>query len=181
MRFPPTTRKLLGAAAAVVSMAGLCGCVTVGTPRQPVPLQNPAIQTQEFEADKTVTMNSVMSVLQDLGYLLKTADKDAGLITASSPAHRPGKILSPNLVINGELIVTTTQAHATAVVEEARPGVTAVRLNFMVSAHSEGQTVSTTREDQVLDAQTYRMVFDRIKQAIAARTIARGPPQKEDG
>lgn len=168
MRFP-TTRKRLCAAQAVVSMAWLCGCMTIGTPRQPVPLQNPAIQTQEFAADKTVTMSSVMSVLQDLGYILKSADKDVGLITASSPARRPGKILSPNLVINGEPIVTTTQAHATAVVEEARPGVAAVRLNFVVSAHSEGRAVSTTREDQVLDAATYRMVFDRIKEAIAVR------------
>jgi hypothetical protein len=169
MRFPPSTRKLLCAVPVIASMAWLCGCMTIGTPRQPVPLQNPAIQTQEFEADKTVTLNSVMSVLQDLGYILKTADKEVGLITASSPAHRPGKILSPNLVINGEPIVTTTQAHATAVVEETRPGVTAVRLNFVVSAHSEGRTVSTTREDQVLDAATYRMVFDRIKEAIAVR------------
>lgn len=176
MRFSLTTRKLLHAASAVVLSAGLCSCITVGTPTQPVPLQNPVVQTQEFQADKMVTMNSVMSVLQDLGYVLKTADKEVGLITASSPARRPGKLLSPSLIVNGEPIVTTTQAHATAVIEEARPGVIAVRLNFVVSAHSEGQNVSSTRDDQVLDAETYRMVFDKIREAISVRTTARGTP-----
>jgi hypothetical protein len=181
MRFPPAKRKLLRTAWAVVSTAWLCGCITVGTPRQPVPLQNPVIQTHEFDAEKTVTMNSVMSVLQDLGYILNTADKEVGLITASSPARRPGKFLSPSLIINGEPVVSTTQAHATAVIEETRPGVTSVRLNFVVSAHTEGQNVSTTRDDQVLDAETYRTVFDKIEEAISVRTSARAaaqPPQR---
>lgn len=173
MRFPPTTRKLLQAASAVVSIAGLCGCISINTPRLPTPLQNPVVQTQRFEADKTVTMNAVMSVLQDLGYILKTADKETGLITASSPARKPGKLVSPSLIINGEPIVSTTQAHATAVIEEARPGVSAIRLNFVVSSHSENNSLSTTRDDQVVDAETYRMVFDKIKEAIGVRTTAR--------
>jgi hypothetical protein len=177
MRFAPTTRKLLHAASTVVAMASLCGCITVGTPQQPVPLQNPVMQTHEFEADKTMTMNSVMSVIQDLGYVLKSADKDVGLITAASPAHAPGKFLTPRLIVNGEPIVSTTQAHATAVVEEVRPGVTSVRLNFVVSRYSDGNEFSTTREDQVLDAETYRTVFDRIQEAISARLNSRAEVQ----
>lgn len=172
MRFPPTTKKLLHAVSAFVTLAWLCGCITIGTPRQPVPLENPVMQTQEFEAEKTLAMSSVMSVLQDLGYVLESADKDVGLITASSPARNPGKLLTPRLIVNGEPIVSTTQAHATAVIEEVRPGVTSVRLNFVVSRHSDGENFSTTRDDQVLDAETYRTIFDKIKEAVAARASA---------
>jgi hypothetical protein len=178
MRSYPTTKKLLHATPAVVAIAWLCGCVSIGTPRQPLPLQNPVIQTHEFQADKTLTMNSVMSVLQDLGYILKSADDDVGLITATSPARRPGKFLSPSLIVNGEPIVSTTQAHATAVVEEVRPGATLVRLNFLVTSHSEGKSVSTTRDEQVLDAETYRTVFGKIKEAISERMSARTAAQK---
>jgi hypothetical protein len=123
-------------------------------------------------------MNSVMSVLQDLGYILENADKDVGLITATSPARSPGKLLTPHLIVNGEPIVSTTQARATAVVEEVRPGVTSVRLNFVVSRYSEGNNFSTTRDDQVLDAETYRTVFDKVNGAISARASSRAGEQK---
>ena len=178
MRVSPMTRKLLHAVSTVVATTWLSGCITVGTPRQPVPLQNPVMQTQEFEADKSVTLNSVMSVLQDIGYILESVDDDVGLITASSPARRPGKFLSPQLIVNGEPVVSTTQAHATAVVEEVRPGVTSVRLNFVVSKHSEGSNFSTTRDDHVLDAETYRTIFGKIKEAIFMRVGARAAAQK---
>lgn len=172
MRYLLTTRKLSRAASAVVAIAGLCGCLVIGTPRQPVPLENPVVQTHEFEADKSATMSSVMSVLQDLGYILKTADKETGFITASSPARSPGKLISPRLIVNGEPIVSTTQAHATAVIEEVRSGVTSVRLNFVVSSYSDGKDISTTRDEHVLDAETYRTVFGKIKEAISTRTSA---------
>ncbi|MET0534942.1 MAG: hypothetical protein ABW171_12010 [Steroidobacter sp.] len=171
MQFHSTTKRWLQAVSTLVAMAALGGCISVGTPTQPLPLQDPAIQTHEFEADKTLTMSAVMSVLQDLGYILEKADKDVGFITASSPARRPGGMLSPQLMVMGEPIVTTTQAHATAVIESARPGFTSVRLNLLVSSHSEGQSVSTTRDEHVLDAETYRTIFKKIDEAIAARAV----------
>ena len=178
MRISPMTRKPLRALLTVVATTSLSGCITIGTPSQPVPLQNPVMQTQEFDADKSVTLNSVMSVLQDFGYILETVDDNLGLITASSPARRPGKFLSPQLMINGEPVVSTTQAHATAVVEEVRPGVTSVRLNFVVSKYSEGSNFSTSRDEQVLDAETYRTIFGKIKEAIFMRAGARAAAQK---
>jgi hypothetical protein len=143
-----------------------------------VPLQNPAIQTHEFEAEKMLVMSSIMSVLQDLGYILESADQQMGLITASSPARRPGKLLSPSLIVNGEPIVSTTQARATAVIEELRPGIAAVRLNFVVSTYSENQTVSSKRDEQVLDADTYAQAFARIQAAIDVRRGVGAPPAR---
>lgn len=177
MRAHEMTRKILRAAAVIVSMVWIGGCISVGTPTQPLPLPDPAIQKHEFEADKMTAMQSVMSVFQDLGYVLETADQQMGLITASSPARRPGKLLSPSLIVNGEPIVSTTQAHATATIEEFRPGIAAIRLNFVVSTYSENQTVSTKRDDQVLDAATYDQAFVRIQEAIdVRRTGAAGSP-----
>jgi hypothetical protein len=130
-----------------------------------------AVQTHEFDAEKTVVMSSVTDVLQDLGYVLETVDKDAGFITASSP-QRGESLLKPHLVINGEPVIATTQHHATAVLEEPRPGVTSVRLNFVVSKRHDGESFTTSRDETVFDPDTYRAAFDKIRAALAARSKA---------
>jgi hypothetical protein len=161
----------------VVAIACLSGCIVVGTPAHPLPASLPpgthAVQTQELEADKTVVMSSIMDVLQDLGFVLETVDPDAGFITASSPQQGPS-LLQPRLLINGEPVIATLQNHATAVIEELRPGVVSVRLNFVVSKRHDGETFTTSRDETVLDPQTYQSTFDMIRAAIAARVQPSG-------
>jgi hypothetical protein len=162
----------------ITAIACLCGCITVGTPANPLPVSLPsgmhAIQTREFETDKAVVMGSVMDVLQDLGFVLETVDPSAGFITASSP-QQGASLLKPHLIINGEPVIATNQHHATAVLDEPRPGVTSVRLNFVVSKRHDGESFTTSRDETVFDPETYRTAFDKIGAAIAARTVLKDP------
>ena len=165
--------KIAQPLATIAALACVGGCITVGTPSHPLPASLPpvmhAVQTHEFEVDKTVTMSAVMDVLQDLGFILATIDKDTGFITASSP-QTGESLLKPHLLINGEPVIATNQHHATAVFEEPRPGVTSVRLNFVVSKRHDGASFTTSRDETVFDPETYRAAFDKIQEAIAART-----------
>ena len=59
----------------------------VQTPPPSMELQT--FQRKEFPTSKEVAFGSVVSILQDLGYIIKSADKDTGLISASSLAKHP--------------------------------------------------------------------------------------------
>ena len=50
------------------------------------PLEIQSMQTRTYDNKKEVVFPSVMSVLQDLGYSIKVADINTGLITAVSTA-----------------------------------------------------------------------------------------------
>jgi hypothetical protein len=72
-------------------------------------------------------------------------------------------------MLNGEPVVGSSQSHATAVVEEMRPGATSVRLNFVTTVTAEGTSFWTSRDTQILDPEAYHTTFDRIRDAVAVR------------
>ena len=64
----------------------LAGCATTSAPPL-TPLEIQSLQTREYEYGKDIVFPSVMSVFQSLGYVVKSANKDTGLITAEGPAE----------------------------------------------------------------------------------------------
>lgn len=68
----------------VFAAAFLSGCAT--TPIRPKlnPLQIQAMQTQEFMASKRTAFNAVMTVLQNDGFMIQSANFKTGYITAKS-------------------------------------------------------------------------------------------------
>ena len=52
-----------------------------------------AIQSREFETNKKMAFASVMSVFQDLGYIVNSADLVTGFITAKSPIKNEGAMI----------------------------------------------------------------------------------------
>ncbi|MAH26340.1 MAG: hypothetical protein CMI19_05225, partial [Opitutae bacterium] len=83
-------------------------------------LELQAFQRKEFATSKDIAFGSVMSVLQDLGYIVSSADKDTGLISAASPTK--------NVVFFGSHMQNTS---VNAFVESFGPKRTAIRLNFV--------------------------------------------------
>jgi hypothetical protein len=69
-----------------LTLAVICGCAStppdvVGSGSQ---VEIRQIQTREYDTlDKNMTMRSVISTLQDLGFLIDTADIDLGTVTAT--------------------------------------------------------------------------------------------------
>ena len=68
---------------------GLLGCATIPTPPAPLsPMARAAMQTKELNGSFDTAYKATLSVLQDQGWQIEEADKDSGLIQASSTRHR---------------------------------------------------------------------------------------------
>ena len=60
----------------LILMTCLTSVACIQAPRpQPTALELQSIQSREFETNKTVAFASVISVFQDLGYIIKGAEK----------------------------------------------------------------------------------------------------------
>jgi hypothetical protein len=164
MRFIPQF-TLLAAVAAVSA------CTTVPRKPEPLPLQLQALQTREFEVNHTTAMRSVLSVFQDLGYIIQSADKDVGFITASSPAKGRATFVDLLLTLGGSSPARTTlQTRATAVIEELRPNLTTVRLNFVVNRRNSSDGSASEFDNPIEDPEPYRVAFSKIEDAIFVRS-----------
>jgi hypothetical protein len=153
----------------------LGACTTLPKP-EPVPLQLQAFQTHEFEIDQTTAIRSVMSVFQDLGYIIQSADKDVGFITATSPMRDTTGFLSILLALGGTASSSSSQTRATAVIEEVKPNLTTVRLNFVVNSRDLTNGARSEHDKPIEDPEPYRVAFDKIEDAIFVRTAARATP-----
>ena len=147
-----------------VVVATIAGCAT--TPKTTMtPMQIQSLQTHEFETTKGTAFNSVLSVFQNLGYIVESADKDTGFITATSPSSNATGFWE---AMNG--VTATGETKATAFVEEIHPGTTRVRLNFVNSEHrSAARGQSNTLDNKILDAKVYQNAFNKIGTAIFVR------------
>ena len=163
-------KRLLAAVAA--GLAFLAGC----TPPPPAltPLEIQSLQTREFEHDKAIVFASTMSVFQDLGYIVSSADLDTGLITTESPATSDRAAFPARFAILPELMVwsdvtSVQQTKATAFIERIGNR-SRVRLNFVVTRQASSVHGHTSRQDApVLDAAVYQNAFERIANAIFVR------------
>lgn len=117
-----------------------------------------AMKSREFASNKKVAFASVLSVMQDLSYIINSADIETGFITAKSPTtttRRP----------SGSIMNYTT---STAFVEELRPETTRIRLNFLETYE---YTFYKNRYDYpVEDPAVYQNVFTKIQESIFLRS-----------
>lgn len=140
----------------------LTGCATTQAPTL-TPLEIQGIQTREYENEKPIVFTSVISVFQDLGYTVKSADKDTGFITAESAATSDA---ASKFWLG---ISNVSQTSATAFIERIGK-ITKVRLNFVTSSEKSSAYGQRDREDTpILDAKVYQNAFDRIESAIFVR------------
>lgn len=150
---------------ALIASTSLLGCA--GTPKkESTSLELQAFQLKEFEASKTVVFGAVVSVFQDIGYIIQSADKDTGFITAGSPSKNKTGFWE---ALGG--VMSSGQTKATAFVEEIRPGFTSVRLNFVnTKMNSSWYGQQRNIDEAVVDPKAYQQAFARIDDAIFIRT-----------
>lgn len=154
--------------AIVASFVALAGCVAAPEPA-PTSLQLQSFQAKEFETTKVVAFGSVLSVFQDLGYIVASADRETGFITAASPAGNKSNFWE---ALAGTS--SSVQTRATAFVEEIRPGFASIRLNFVIARRQSGMYGQTTDDDRaVLEPKVYEAAFEKIADAIFIRSGAR--------
>lgn len=147
----------------IVLIGAMVGCATTAPELTPLEIQS--MQTRSFEEDKSIVFGSVVSVFQDLGYQIKSADLATGLITSESPAD---SVSNWATAFTGMRQVTQTRA--TAFVEKVGNQVN-VRLNFLVMNQLSGGYGQSDRQDQpITDVEIYQNAFERIENAIFVRS-----------
>lgn len=126
------------------------------------PLELQSIQSREFEVPKDVAFNAVMTVVQDLGYIVQTADLPTGFITAVSPTQNKTNFLD---ALGG--VSASGNTALTASLLPMPNGMTRVRLNFVNSKTSSGFYGQGARNDKpILDPAVYQIAWEKIDEAL---------------
>ena len=147
---------------AIVLLIALTGCAS--TAHEMTPLEIQSMQMRTFEQPKGVVFASVVSVFQDLGYQIQSADLATGLITSESPADSTGGWYQ---AFTGNTRVTQTRA--TAYVEQIG-NQSQARLSFLVVNETSSGWGQRNRQDQtIMDPAIYQNAFERIENAVFIR------------
>lgn len=123
------------------------------------------LQARDIEADKDQTFGAVMSVLQDSGYRIQSAEKNTGLITGV--ASTTGKMTYSLWTGFGK---SKKSPIVSAFIESRSPSVTRVRLSFVM-----GKVKSTVYgsqpqdEEPIYDPAVYQKAFEQINQTVFIR------------
>ncbi len=154
---------------AVAMLVVITGCASNPPTTQKSSLEIQAIQAKMFETDKSTAFKSVLSVLQDLGYVVQTASLETGVIVAQSPTKQD---TSGSAIFAQALggVRTEGRTYVTATVEDFNAKQTRVRLNFVdrrVRSGAYGQ--SATDETPILDGKIYSNAFEKIGEAVFIR------------
>ncbi|MFZ4381424.1 MAG: hypothetical protein ACOYO0_05590 [Sandarakinorhabdus sp.] len=135
------------------------------------PMELQALQSKEFEASKSSVFASTMSVFQDLGYTINSADIETGFITASSPVKDKTNFWSAMAGVASQGLTK-----ATAFIEQGPNGYTKIRLNFVSSIESSSSYGQRSQADKpILDPLAYRAAWEKIDEALFVRNALAKP------
>ena len=145
----------------IASLLG-AGCGSAPPPQRSS-LEIQAFQKKQFDTSKKIAFSSVVSVLQDLGYIIKSADFETGLITGNSPTKSESSGFFTEVSHMSNIGVT-------AFVEEFGTNRASIRLNYVGVRESSTEAGMKSRADEpVLDPKVYQSSFSKIQEAIFIR------------
>ena len=145
----------------LLSAVLVTGC-TFGNKAQKTSLELQAFQSREFDTDYKIAFASVISVFQDLGYIIAEGDSETGLISAKSPVAQSFSLFLGRVMKHRE---------ATAFAENMPSGKVGVRLNFVdAQESSSGYGMKGSKSAPVHDPLVYQDAFEKIQKAIFVRT-----------
>lgn len=126
------------------------------------------IQARDFEATKDMAFASVMTVLQDAGYRIGSADRDTGLITGT--ASTSGKATYNILFGMGAKKMTPI---VSAYVEARGPRNSRVRFNFVMTEAKSRKSFSN--ETPITDPAVYKEAFEKVQKEVFVRQAMDAP------
>lgn len=136
------------------------GCETIPKSTKTA-LELQSIQTKEFETSKKVAFAATLSVFQDVGYTVTSANLDTGLITAKSPTKQDF------VLFVGQRM---RDVKATAFVEEIVNNRTKVRVSLVNSSEtSNGYGMKGGHEIPEESPEVYQDIFAKVQQGIFVR------------
>jgi len=163
--------------AALIATSALCA-VNPAIAKKPVPLtpmEIQAIQSREFEVSKEDAFSSVMSVVQDLGYTISSADLPSGFITATSP--------NENKTNFGEALFLGSRSSGftklTCFMMQLPNGSTRIRLNFVNTKNtSSAYGQSSAKDKPILEPAVYQNAWERIDESLFVFASMKAAPKK---
>ncbi|HKR18502.1 hypothetical protein [Rhizorhapis sp.] len=155
----------------IFSAALMMGCMAFSAPVEAAKkpklsgLELQQIQSKDFEVGKDVSFPAVMSVLQDEGYRILSADKDTGLITGQGSSK--GKLTYNILWGFGN---KKRSPVVSAFIESVSENVSRIRLSFVMAVTKGGiYGQRSADEEPITDAAAYTDAFEKISKAIFVR------------
>lgn len=127
------------------------------------------IQAKDLETTASIAFPAVMTVLQDAGYRIQSADKDTGLITAIGSTQSK---LTWNIWFG--LGSKKKIPIVSAFIEPRGPQYTRIRLNFVMSEGKSRQAF--TDEKPISDPAIYRDAFEKIEKEVFVRLAMESTP-----
>lgn len=144
----------------LIMFLAVAGCETIPVSTKSA-LELQAIQSKEFETSKKIAFAATLSVFQDIGYTVSSANLDTGLITAKSPTTQTLQIFVGQRMAD---------IKATAYIEEIVPNRTKVRVSLVNSVEtSGGYGMKGGHENPIETPEMYQDIFAKIQQGIFVR------------
>lgn len=143
---------------AALPMTALAACATP----PPTMAARQELQTREIEAQKLVVYRACMSALQDAGYVIQSADYEAGLITAyGDPAPAEGL---------WQTLTAPDRLFASVVMEPMTSERTQVRVTFVEhDDESDCEGVRALDTKTTFAPQVYGSFFRELDRAVLMR------------
>jgi hypothetical protein len=134
------------------------GCVSPEKP-QMTSLQLQSMQARTFDTTKRLAFDSTVTVFQDMGYIISSANFDTGFLTAESPTKTDFSFLDGGRVIK--------RTKATAFVRQLANGKAKIRLNFVNHKEvpmKDGQKI--VQDEAVETPVIYQNAFNKIRECL---------------
>ncbi|SMN00464.1 hypothetical protein SPONN_1706 [uncultured Candidatus Thioglobus sp.] len=152
--------KIFSIVLVVISL--MAGCAQQNYKSTKTSLELQSIQKREFDTPYKTAFASVLSVFQDKGYVIATADSLTGFITAAS--HKTSGFIA----FVGQ---TVEYVKATAFIETMPSKKIAIRLNFVNHQEtSSGYGMKGGNSVPIENPKFYQSIFEKIQKAIFVRT-----------
>lgn len=152
--------KISGVILVIIGL--MVGCTQQNYKLKKTSLELQSIQKREFETSYRIAFASALSVFQDKGYIIETADHSTGLMTATS--HKT----SGYIMFIGK---TIEYVKTTAFIEVMPSKKIAIRLSFV--KHQETSSNAGMKGGNSVPIEKpvfYQEVFEKIQKAIFVRT-----------
>ena len=158
-----------GAIYALALIAILEGPAAIAKKPQLLGLELQQIQSRDYDASKNTSFAAVMTVLQDSGFRITSADKDTGLISGVGTSQR--HLTWMPFVGFGS---SKKNPVMTAFIEERGKG-SRVRLNFVMAKVKGNAYGNWSDEDAINDPQVYKDAFEKVEKEIFIREAQNAP------
>lgn len=157
--------------ASILAAAALAAAIPNTAPAKDAELSGMAlqqIQAKDFETSASIVFPAVMTVLQDGGFRIQSADRETGLITAIGSTEA-----KTTFNLWWGLGKKKKTPIVSAFIEQRGTNLTRARLNFVMSTGKDRNVFSD--EKPVADPAVYRDAFEKIEKEIFVRQAMSAP------